>query len=726
MAASESPGRGMGRASSKKKEKKTRKAPRAAAASSPPESGTPSPAVKQEAVRDRIAGMLALGVLVAVSYAPAVLWGGFVWDDRVITEAPPIRDAGGLWSIWFSPSDLEFWEGHYWPLVYTTFWLEHKLWGFAPTGYHAVNVLLHAVNTVLLWGLLLRLAVPGAWIVAAVFAVHPLHVESVAWVLERKDVLSALFYLAAFRTWVRFGEAPHARGRTRRYVLTLTLFGLGMLSKSVVVTLPAALLIGQWWQRDRVTGADMVRLAPFFVVGAAIAAADTAFYRSKEVVSFDYSLVERVQIAAHALWFYVGKLLWPIDLAVIYPHWEVGVADPLAWGYFVAALAAAAALWFLQGRVGRGPLAGALFFAVTLSPVLGFVDFGYMQFSFVADRYQYLAGIGVIAVVVGSAAYWGGRLPGRMQWGAAGTVAVVLLILGTLTWRQAGIYRDNVTFYTHILAHNPTARSAQYNLGNALITAQRPEEALAAFRIAAAQQPDSVDAHSNTGRAFMDLNRLDEAAERLQYALKMDPRHTVSLQNLALVRIRQQRHEEALDIYGRLLDIDPRHVGGHSGMGIALHYLGRTDEAMQSVDRALALDQTYAEALVNRELMPQVRAHADAGLARMKQGRLDEAEQHLRYVRQIDPAYTPALQNLALLQLRRQRYAEALALYRRLVEMNPDHAEAHSGMGVALYYLDRVEDALESLDRALALDPTLEEARANRDAMRQSLQPSGP
>ena len=726
MAASESPGRGMGRASSKKKEKKTRKAPRAAAASSPPESGTPSPAVKQEAARERIAGMLALGVLVAVSYAPAVLWGGFVWDDRVITEAPPIRDAGGLWSIWFSPSDLEFWEGHYWPLVYTTFWLEHKLWDFAPAGYHAVNVLLHAANTLLLWRLLLRLAVPGAWVVAAVFAVHPLHVESVAWVLERKDVLSALFYLAAFWTWVRFVEEPHAKARTRRYVLTLALFVLGMLSKSVVVTLPAALLIRQWWQRGRATGADLVRLAPFFVVGVVIAAADTAFYRSKEVVSFDYSLVERVQIAAHALWFYVGKLLWPIDLAVIYPHWEVGVADPSAWGYFLASVAVAAALWFLQGRVGRGPLAGALFFAVTLSPVLGFVDFGYMQFSFVADRYQYLAGIGVIAVVVGSAAYWGGRLPGRMQWGAAGTVAVVLLILGTLTWRQAGIYRDNVTFYTHILTHNPTARSAQYNLGNALITAQRPEEALAAFRIATAQRPDSVDAHSNTGRALMDLNRLDEAAERLQHALKMDPRHTVSLQNLALVRIRQQRHEEALDIYGRLLEIAPRHVGGHSGMGIALHYLGRTDEALQSVDRALALDPTYAEALVNRELMPQVRAHADAGLARMERGRLDEAEQHLRYVRQIDPAYTPALQNLALLQLQRQRYDEALALYRRLVEMNPDHAEAHSGMGVALYYLDRVEDALASLDRALALDPTLEAARTNRDAMRQSLQPSGP
>ena len=686
--------------------------------------------------------MLGLGVLVVVSYAPAVLWGGFVWDDRVITEAPPIRNWGGLWSIWFSPSDLEFWEGHYWPLVYTTFWLEHKLWGFAPAGYHAVNVLLHAANTLLLWRLLRRLAVPGAWVVAAVFAVHPLHVESVAWVLERKDVLSALFYLAAFWTWDRFAEEPYAKGRARRYVLTLALFVLGMLSKSIVVTLPAALLIRQWWKRGRIAGADLIRLVPFFAVGLAIAAADTSFYRSKEAISFDYSLIERVLIAAHALWFYVGKLLWPAGLAVIYPHWEVRVADPLAWGYVAAVVAAGAALWFLQHRIGRGPLAGALFFAITLAPVLSLMDFGYMQFSFVADRYQYLAGIGVIAVVVGSAAAcflrWAApscsptvgspvdRLPAAAKWGAVGAVSVFLIVLGTLTWRQAGIYRDNVTFYTHILAHNPTARSAQYNLGNALITAQRPEEALAAFRIATAQQPDSVDAHSNTGRALMDLGRLDEAAERLRYALEMDPRHKVSLQNLALVRVRQHRPEEALDIYRRLLEIDPRHAGGHSGMGIALHYLGRTDEALQSVDRALALDPTYGEALVNRELMPQVKAHADAGLARMEQGQFDEAEQHLRYVLQIDPAYTTALQNLALLQLRRQQHDEALTLYRRLVEMNPDHAEAHSGLGVALYYLGRVEEALASLDRALSLDPTLEEARTNREAMRQSAQASAP
>ena len=290
---------------------------------------------------------------------------GFVWDDRVFARALAVRDWDGLWRIWFSPSEIED-EGHYWPLVYTSFWLEHKLWGFAPAGYHAVNVVLHAANTLLVRRLAERLAVPGAWLVAAVFAVHPLHVESVAWIIERKDLLSGLCYLAAFLAWLRFTDEPQAGRGGRHYVLALALFAAGMLCKSIVVTLPAAFVIVSWWKRGRVTGSDLSRAAPFFVVGAAIAAADLSFYDVREPLSLGYTAAERLLIAAHALWFYAGKLLWPGGLAVIYPHWETGAGDPVAWGYVAAGVAVAAVLWFLRGRVGRGPLAGVLFFAVTL------------------------------------------------------------------------------------------------------------------------------------------------------------------------------------------------------------------------------------------------------------------------------------------------------------------------------------------------------------------------
>ena len=614
----------MGRASRRKRRGRTARTASAPPPRRAPNSGHSGPlSVSPETFgrRQPLAGVV-LGLLVVGSYVPA-FFAGFVWDDRIFTEAPAVRDWAGLGRIWFAPAEIRN-EAHYWPLVYTTFWLEHKLWGFAPAGYHVVNVLLHLVNTLLLWRLGARVALPGAWLVAAVFAVHPLHVESVAWVMERKDVLSGLCYLAAFAAWVRYAEAPSARGRTRRYCLALALFGLGLLSKSIVVTLPAALLIWLWWHRGRapgagegegtpfagIVGADLFRLVPFFAVGVAAAVADVRFSASREPLSFDYSMVERTLIAARALWFYAGKLLWPTDLAVIYPRWEVSAADPWAWGSLVAAVVLAAGLWVLRPRVGRGPLAGALFFAVTLSPVLGFVDFGYMQFSFVADRYQYLAGIGLIAVVVSAAAHGATRLPRAWRSAAAGGAAVALVVLGTLTWLQAGIYRDGETLFRHVIAHNPTAREAHLNLGEALTKAGRWDEALAAFRIAVEHAPDDPRGHSNVGATLIMLDRLDEAEAPLRRALEHDPDSIHALQNLAAAEVMWTRYGAALALYRRLVEVDPRNPSAHRGVGTALYHLGRPDEALASLERALALDPTRADIRTNRD---EVRAQLRRG-----------------------------------------------------------------------------------------------------------------
>ena len=556
----------------------------------------------------------ALGVLVAVAYFPAFL-AGFVWDDQIFTGSPLVRDWSGLWRIWFSPAEIEN-EAHYWPLLYTTFWLEHKLWGYAPAGYHVVNVLLHLANTLLLWRLLgrLGLAASGAWLVAAVFAVHPLHVESVAWIMERKDVLSGLFYLAAFSAWVRFVEEPRPKPRRRSYLLALAAFVLGLLSKSIVVTLPAALAIWHWWRQGRVTGTDLFRLAPFFAIGLAFAVADTAFSSTREPISLGYSMIERLLIAAHALWFYAGKLVWPAELAVIYPHWEVSVTDPLAWGYVAAAVALAAALWLLRHRIGRGPLAGALFFAVTLSPVLGFVDYGYMQFSFVADRYQYLAGIGLTVVLAGAAAHGAGKLPEAGRKGAMGVAGVVLIVLGALTWRQAGIYRDGVTFFSHVIAHNPTAREAHRNLGEALTQEGRWEEALAAFHIAVDLAPEEAREHSNVGAALIMLDRMDEAEEPLRHALALNPRSKYALQNLAAMEAMRTRYGEALDLYRRLVEVSPRNPSAHHGLGTALYHLGRPDEALESLERALALDPAREDIRTNRdEVLAILRQRGEGG-----------------------------------------------------------------------------------------------------------------
>ena len=665
-----------------------------------------------------------LALLVAVIYVPA-LSGGFVWDDVIFAEEPVIHRWSGLWNIWFSPADIRN-EGHYWPVVYTTFWLEHKLWGLAPLGYHVVNVLLHVANVLLLWRLLARLAVPGALAVAAVFALHPLHVESVAWIIERKDLLSALFYLSAVLVWIRYTEAP----RPARYCLALGLFTLGLLSKSIAVTLPAALLLWHWWKKGEVTRLDVIRLAPFFLVGLCVTAADFAFYTARESLSLGYSAAERVLIAARALWFYVGKLLWPTDLAVIYPLWEVHAGDLLGWAFVVAAAALAALLWRLRHRFGRGPLAGVSYFAITLSPVLGFIDFGYMQFSFVADRFQYLAGIGVMAVLVGSAVHGASRLPDPLRLASAGAFVVVLAILGTLTWRQAGIYKDPFTFFGHIVALNPEARDAHLNLGGALFDAGRYEEGLAVSLVAVEQRPDGPGAHANLGRALLLMDRFEEAEEHLSRALDLDPDNQFAWQNVAELHRKQGRFEEAVEWFGKVLAKDGSNALALAGLGVSLYELKRYEPAVDAMDRAIELAPDLPQVLALhvlagralRELgrldaaARQFLRAAGAGAGdvtplvelwrlRIAQQRLDEADAHLRQALEVASGSTVALQTIAEVLRKQGRYEESIETYRAILALDPEFAMAYAGMGDSLFRLERYEAAIESLDRSVDLHP---------------------
>ena len=572
---------------------------------------------------------LVLGVLIAVVYFPAAL-AGFVWDDSIMRELRAVSTWGGIWELWFDPVNAYLEggtrkEGHYWPLLYTTFWIEHKLWGFSPAGYHIVNILIHFATTVLLWRLLVRLAVPGAWFVAAVFAVHPLHAESVAWIMARKDMLATLFCLASLAIWLRFVESP-GRGR---YAAALLLFAAAMLCKSVVVLFPATLLILQWWKEGRLTRADLLRVAPFFLVGLAIAVGDMLFYQNVQPLSLGFSAAERVLIAAHALWFYVGKLLWPMGLAVIYPHWDVNVADPLAWGYVIAAVAVAAALWFLRGRVGRGPLACALFFAVILLPTLGFVDYGYMRYSFVADRYQYLAGIGVIVFFAGAASQGSYKLPDVLRKAAKGAALALLFLLGVATWNQAGVYKDEVTLFRHVISLNPQAYTAHLNLAYALLHSEgASEEALTAARIAVKRRPLYHSSHNVLGAALSGLGRHEEAEKHLRRAVELNPRYAPAFLNLGESLRRQERYKEALEAYLAATRIDRDYPLPYVGMGYVLFGLKRYEAAVSSMKQALSLKP---------DLPMAPRLHFLIGQALRKMGRHDEGERHLRRAGKLAP-----------------------------------------------------------------------------------------
>ena len=639
--------------------------------------------------RDALAA-LALGLLAGVCYLPAMLWGGLIWDDFIWSQSRAVLEWSGLSTIWSWPSRIHQ-EAHYWPLTYTTFWLEHKIWGLAPAGYHVVNVLLHLFNCLLVWRLLLRLSVPGAWVAAAVFAAHPLHVESVAWIIERKDVLSGLFYLSAVLVWLRFLEQP----RPWRYGLALLLFAAGLLSKSIVVTLPAALLIIQWWKEGRITARDLQRVAPFFLTAVLITAVDLSSVGSRYSL-LDYSLPERMLVASRALWFYAAKLAWPTDLAVIYPRWDIGLGDPWAWLYLAGATALAATLWFMRHRVGRGPLAGALFFAVTLSPVLGFVNHLYMGYSFVADRFQYLAGIGVMAVLIGAAVHGASRLSGGLKLGAAGLVGVMLALLGTTTWRQAEIYRNDVTYFSHIVSLNPEARNAHYNLSDALAKAGRREEALAKARI---------------------------AEEILRRALEIDPNHKNTRYYIAEILRLQSRDEEALEAYRAVLEIDPTYAPAHAYMGYVLLQLHRYAEAIKPLNKALILIKAAPSLTSN--LPTAGLLHALLGKASWGLGRLEAGDEYFRRALELDPHNMETIEYVAAAHFRQKRYQETLDLYRTLLEIDPDRAATHTDIGATLHFLDRSEEAIRSLERALALDPTLETARTNLENMRKRVGQSG-
>ena len=693
---------------------------------SPPAQGSPPPAAAAPEPGYAL-GALALVALASVFYIPAID-GGFIWDDAVFSTARVVQQWSGIRNIWLSPADLAR-ESHYWPVVYTTFWLEHKLWGLEPAGYHIVNVALHAAITLLVWRLLRRLAAPGAWAVAAIFATHPLHVESVAWIIERKDLLSALFYLLAVHCWLRFLQSP----RPGPWLAALALYGAAILSKSIAVTLPAALLLLAWWKHGRITRLDVLRVAPLFALGASYAAADWAFSRSAlpEGHSIGWSPVERVLIAARALWFYAAKLVWPANLQPIYPHWEVHEADWLGWTLLAAALGTLAALWLARKRIGRGPLAGILFFAGTLSPVLGFFDFIWMQYSFVADRFQYLAGVGLMAVVVGGLAALAKRLSGK-DGARLGTqvaqiaLAASLAILGTATWRHAGIYEDEVTFFSHVVEHNPDARDAHLNLGAALLDAGRDDEGLDMSLVALRKRPDSARTHAQVGWGMLRKERAEEAEAHSRKALAIDPHVRRAARNLGLALHMTGNCEEATEWFRRSIELDAFDEVAYGGLGLCLHDLGRHEAALEAMHHAIALEPALSNdrmlLLASARSLFELGRSEEAGhalaaltqrlpleleplldLLALHRVRPEAAEQALARATGLAAGSPDALRKIADRLRDNRMYERALEVYRQALDAGPDSAAALGGMGEALYHLERFEESIDALGRSLEL-----------------------
>jgi tetratricopeptide (TPR) repeat protein len=624
-------------------------------------------------------------------YLPA-LRGGFIWDDDDhLTRNPAMATFDGLRQIWSSLA-----VSRYYPLTLTSFWVEHRLWGLNPLPYHAVNILLHGANAMLVFLLLRRLRVPGAWVAAAVWALHPVCAESVAWVTELKNTQSAFFFFLALICYVRFDEKPSRGG----YGLTLICSVAAMLSKPSTVMIPAVFLLIAWWRRGCWRRSDWWRAAPFFALALGMSVLTVIEQQGHIDRSGSPVLLrplERLLVAGQAGWFYLAKLIWPSNLMFFYPLWRPDPASVLNWLPLVAAAAVAATLcrWHRQPW-SRGCLLGLGYFELLLFPVSGCFDIFFFHYSFVADHFQYLACLGPIALAVGAGAAVCKR---TLSWGRyLGTLAAVLVLamLGATTWRHEQIYKDPETLWRDTVARNPNAWMAHYNLANLLASQGRTSEAIAEYMATLRVRPEDVEAHNNLGIALAGQGRIEEAIAEYREALRIKP-YADAHYNWGVDLASQGKIEEAMAQYRAALEIKPDYAEAHSNLGAALARQSRVPEAIAEYMAALRIQPDYAE------------AHQNLGLALARQGRSAEAIAEYRKALRLRSDWVPALSDLAWIlatdgNAKLRNAVEAVPLAERLCGVTGSRqADAMDVLAAAYAEGGRFEDAIRVARQAIEL-----------------------
>jgi tetratricopeptide (TPR) repeat protein len=579
---------------------------------------------------------LALVLVTVAAYQPA--WNGKpIWDDDAHITKPHLRSLNGLTLIWFKPGATQ----QYYPLAHSVFWLEHKLWGDAVLPYHLVNILLHSFSALLLLRILQRLEVPGAWLAAAIFALHPVHVESVAWISELKNTLSGAFVLASALLYLRFDQSRNLI----TYIAALALFVLALLSKTVIATLPAAILVVLWWKRGKLSWKhDVVPLFPFFVLGM-VAGLFTAWIEHKFIGAqgkpFDFSFIERCLIAGRAFWFYLFKLFWPSKLIFIYPRWNVSHA--IWWQYLFpfGALLLVGALWYLRGR-SRAPLTSILLFVGLLFPALGFFNVYPFVFSFVADHFQYLASTTVIALVAAGITLSLDRWRPRLGAFARIVPVALSILLGALTWQQSHLYADGITLYQSTLNSNPDCWMAHNNLGNIVLQKGEVDEAAAHYRKVLELLPDDADAHNNLGNALVRKGFVAEGITHYRKALEVRANDPETHNNLGSALVREGMVDEAIPHFEKALELwsdraDRQNAETHYNLGNAFLRKRQLDDAIAHYRKAVEILPDYAE------------AHSNLGIAFQLQGRSVEAIDEYERTLGIAPQSLPTRNNLARL-----------------------------------------------------------------------------
>jgi Flp pilus assembly protein TadD len=689
-----------------------------------------------------VAGLLAVTLF---AYAPA-RHNGFVSvdDPGYLTNNPHVTAgltaSGVRWA--FTTGHMANWH----PVTWLSHMLDAELFGMRPGAHHVMNVIFHAANTLLLFAVLRRLtgAIGRSAFVAALFAVHPLHVESVAWLSERKDVLSTLFWLLTMWLYATYVARPH----WVRYAVMLVVFALGLMAKPMLVTLPFVLLLMDWWPLGRVDGGRAVRPGvaadlkvrptyaaliveklPFFALVAASIVITLIVQRQGGAVASLSRLPVDVRISNAFVSYltYLGKTFWPLDLAAFYPY---NRSLTIGWG--LLALAAIAAITFAALRASRRrPYLGVgwLWYLGTLVPVIGLVQVGTQS---VADRYTYVPLIGVFIVIAWGVTDLVARLPGR-RLVLAGSAAAIVLASASLARAQVVTWRDGQALWEHALAVTKGNYLAHSLLGGLLGEQGKTQDALVHLRQAVAIDRAYPDAHHNLGVVLASLGKFDEAITEYRAALRLNPRMANAQLSLGLALANTERIDEAIPAFEAALALDPTLAEAHRGLGLALARRGRAAEAERHYGEAVRLDPDaadaqrklgksrfaegkveealarYREALTLRPDFAE--AHADLGFALMASGQGDAAATHLREAIRLKPGFSEAHTHLGFLLAAGGQFAEALTHFTEAVRLTPDSEVARAYRAIALHNLGRVDEARREFQEVLRLNPANEGAR---------------
>jgi len=629
-------------------------------------------------MKKSVTSMLVPAVLLVfaafLAYFPG-LRADFVWDDLEFAVGPLTRLPDGLYYYWFTSAAPD-----YFPLTSTTFWVEWRLWGRNPCGYHVVNILLHGLGATLLWRILLRLMVPGGWVAALVFAVHPVNVSSVAWITERKNTLSLVFYALSLLAYLRWeDEKWHGW-----YALSLFTFLLAALSKSSVVMLPVVLLLCAWWRQGRVGKRALWSSAPYFVL-AGIFALVSIWFQTHRVIGSEVvrpeRFLSRLAAAGWAVWFYLGKILLPHNLMAVYPRWQVDADRPVAYLPGILLVATVLALWHLRRKIGRGGLFGLKYFVVTLFPVLGFFDIYFMRYSLVADHWQYLANIGIVALVVGVVAARWRRLSG--EWQAAGITATCIIFgaLCVLTWGHNMTYKSHAILARDTVRKNPKSWVMYINLAVERNRRGWHEMAAALVDHAVHLNPRAPQVLTNYAARLQDGGKYEEALKLYRETTQEWPNYAAAYSNLGDLLYYLGRYEEAIAAYNQLLRLSRWYADGYYRRGLAYLALGDKTRALADFSQAITLEPRHAMAFNER------------GSIRDDLGQHDAAIADFTRAIAISPHFALAYYNRGVAYLRKEDHHSAAADFTEALRWGLKSAAVYYNRAVCYFHLKQFDEA---------------------------------